>query len=67
MKTFSRVTALVLALLTFGCAGFQSGSQPIMQAAPGDPIGSANIGTGSVTVNASIPPEAKSAGIGLGP
>jgi len=67
MKTFSRLTALVLALVTSGCAGFQSGGQAIMQTAPGDPIGSANIGTGSVTVNASIPPEAKSAGIGLGP
>jgi hypothetical protein len=38
-----------------------------MQAAPGDPAGSANIGTGSVTTNAMIPQEAWSAGIGLGP
>ena len=67
MKTFSRLTAFVLVLLTCGCAGFQSGDQAIMQTVPGDPIGSANIGTGSVTVNAGIPPEAKSAGIGLAP
>ena len=67
MKTITRFTALVLILLTSGCAGFTSGGQAIMQTAPGDPIGSANIGTGSVTVNAGIPPEAKSAGIGLAP
>jgi hypothetical protein len=67
MKTASRLTALVLILVASGCAGLRSGDQAIMQTAPGDPIGSANIGTGSVTVNAGIPPEAKSAGIGLAP
>jgi hypothetical protein len=56
--------ALVASLA--GCAGMQ-GAEPIMQAAPGDPVGSANIGTGSVTVNSMIPPEAKAAGMGTGP
>jgi hypothetical protein len=45
----------------------QGGAAPIMQTAPGDPVGSANIGTGSVTVNSMIPPEAKAAGMGTGP
>jgi hypothetical protein len=39
----------------------------IMRSVQGDPAGSANIGTGSVTVNSSIPNEAKAAGIGIGP
>jgi hypothetical protein len=39
----------------------------IMQTDPADPAGSASIGTGSVTSNSMISPEAWSAGIGLGP
>ena len=62
------VTSVALALCLTGCAGMQYGSgAPIMKAAPGDPAGSANIGTGSVTVNSITPPEAAAAGIGLGP
>ncbi|MDB5875605.1 MAG: hypothetical protein JWQ07_5047, partial [Ramlibacter sp.] len=48
-----RVTIAVSALFavaTAGCSAMQGGAAPIMQTAPGDPIGSANIGTGSVTV-----------------
>jgi hypothetical protein len=39
----------------------------IMRSVQGDPAGSANIGTGSVTVNSAVPDEAKAAGIGIGP
>ena len=61
------VTSAALVLCLTGCAGMQSGGAPIMQTTPGDPAGSANIGTGSVTVNSMTPPEAAAAGIGLGP
>lgn len=57
--------AIAFSVLSAGC-GFDT-STGIMRAAPGDPVGSANTGTGSVTVNSMIPPEAKSAGIGIGP
>jgi hypothetical protein len=57
--------ALAIAAVSAGC-GFDTNTG-IMRAAPGDPVGSANTGTGSVTVNSTIPPEAKSAGIGIGP
>ena len=63
VRIFS-AAALVVGLA--GCAGMGSDAS-IMQATPGDPIGSANIGTGSVTTGAAVSPEAKAAGIGLGP
>ncbi|HUP96011.1 MAG TPA: hypothetical protein VM164_13980 [Burkholderiales bacterium] len=61
-------TALIfgLALSAAGCGGMHS-TATIMQTVSGDPVGSANIGTGSVTVGAVIPDEAKAAGIGFGP
>jgi hypothetical protein len=64
-NTVTIVTGAALALCLSGCAG--NSAEPIMQTASGDPIGSANIGTGSVTTNSTIPQEAKAAGIGLGP
>jgi len=57
--------SLLITLVTAGCAG--PGGPGIMQTDPADPAGSASIGTGSVTSNSSIPPEARAAGIGLGP
>ena len=63
LKSLS-VAAIVACIA--GCAG-TGREDAIMQTAPGDPIGSANIGTGSVTVGASIPAEAKAAGMGLAP
>jgi len=56
-----------LALSAAGCGSMQSGTGGIMMTVPGDPVGSANIGTGSVTVGSVMPDEAKAAGIGLGP
>ena len=64
-KTMKIALGAALALLITGCA--QDMGPGIMQTAPGDPIGSANIGTGSVTTGSTIPAEAKSAGIGLAP
>jgi hypothetical protein len=61
------VVSVMLALSAVGCADMQNRDAGIMRAAPGDPAGSANIGTGSVTTNSTIPPEAKAAGIGIGP
>ena len=61
------VVSVAVALSAVGCAGMQNRDGAIMRAAPGDPVGSANIGTGSVTTNSMIPPEAKAAGIGIGP
>jgi hypothetical protein len=58
--------SVTLALLAVGCADMQRGGG-IMMATPGDPAGSANTGTGSVTTGSTIPPEAKAAGIGIGP
>jgi hypothetical protein len=66
MKILAKSIVFAFTLLTAGCAAM-GGAQPIMREAPGDPAGSANNGTGSVTTNAMIPPEAWSAGIGLGP
>jgi hypothetical protein len=57
--------SLLITLATAGCAGLDGPG--IMQTDPADPAGSASIGTGSVTSNASIPAEARAAGIGLGP
>jgi hypothetical protein len=59
--------AFVLATCAFGCTQMSGGGAGIMRADPGDPTGSANIGTGSVTTGSTIPPEAKAAGMGLGP
>ena len=60
--------ALILGLVlpAAGCGGVHS-TGSIMQTVSGDPVGSANIGTGSVTVGAVMPEEAKAAGIGFGP
>ena len=62
--TISAVIVLVLAAP--GCSQWNP-NEGIMKAAPGDPAGSASIGTGSVTMLGGVPPEAKAAGIGLGP
>jgi hypothetical protein len=68
MKKMTRSIALAAVLLSAGCANWNAGTGTgIMRTEPGDPAGSANIGTGSVTTGATIPQEAKSAGIGLGP
>jgi hypothetical protein len=67
VKTVTIASSLICALAAGGCNVMQGGAAPIMQTAPGDPVGSANIGTGSVTVNSMIPPEAKAAGMGTGP
>ena len=56
---------VVFSLATAGCAGLDP-STGIMREDPGDPAGSASIGTGSVTTNSTISSEAKAAGIGLG-
>jgi hypothetical protein len=67
-RTLTIAFSLTLALSAAGCSGMQSGdSGTIMRSAQGDPAGSANIGTGSVTVNSAVPQEAKAAGIGIGP
>ena len=65
-NTLRSILAATVVVGLTGCAGMTS-EGAIMQATPGDPIGSANIGTGSVTTGASISPEAKAAGIGLAP
>ena len=57
--------SILITVATTGCA--MHGGPGIMQADPNDPAGSASIGTGSVTSNSMIAPEAKSAGIGLSP
>jgi hypothetical protein len=67
VKTVTIASSLVFAIAGGGCNVMQGGAAPILQTAPGDPVGSANIGTGSVTVNSMIPPEAKAAGMGTGP
>lgn len=67
VKTVTIASTLLFAISAAGCGVMQGGAAPIMQTAPGDPVGSANIGTGSVTVNSMIPPEAKAAGMGTGP
>lgn len=59
--------SLALAISAAGCGQMPGGGAGIMRADLGDPTGSANIGTGSVTTGSTIPPEAKAAGIGLGP
>jgi hypothetical protein len=66
-KISTMVVVSVLAFSAAGCADMQNRDAGIMRTAPGDPAGSANIGTGSVTTNSTIPPEAKAAGIGIGP
>lgn len=58
---------LAVAVSASGCGNMTSTTDAIMQATPGDPVGSANIGTGSVTVGGVMPEEAKAAGIGIGP
>ena len=65
-KTATIALILGVALPAAGCGGMHSPAS-IMQTVSGDPVGSANIGTGSVTVGAVMPEEAKAAGIGLGP
>jgi hypothetical protein len=67
---FTKLTLSVsfaLAMFAAGCGQMPRGGEAIMQTAPGDPVGSANIGTGSVTTGSTTPHEAKAAGIGLGP
>ena len=60
--------AIALVLTLCACSQFPTNtSEGIMKAAPGDPAGSASIGTGSVTMNGGVPIEAKAAGIGLSP
>ena len=59
--------SLALSLVLAGCGNMAYTGPAIMQAAPGDPVGSANTGTGSVTVGSTIPQEAKSAGMGVSP
>ena len=66
MKVLTRSIVLAAVLAAAGCAGM-TGGDGIMRVAPGDPTGSANIGTGSVTTGGTIPAEAKAAGIGLSP
>jgi hypothetical protein len=64
-----------LAVAAAGCAGPSLGPSGTVSAGldsgysgvPGDPVGSANSGTGSVTIGSSVPYEAKAAGIGLAP
>ena len=65
IRTILVVSAVALSAV--GCAAMQNTDGAIMRGAAGDPAGSANIGTGSVTTNSTVPPEAKAAGIGLGP
>jgi hypothetical protein len=67
IKISTIAVSFTLALSGSGCASMQNSDGAIMRAAPGDPVGSANIGTGSVTTNSTVPPEAKAAGIGIGP
>ncbi|MES2564945.1 MAG: hypothetical protein V4637_19805 [Pseudomonadota bacterium] len=67
---FTKLTwsaSFALALFAAGCSQTPRGGETIMQTVSGDPAGSANIGTGSVTTGSTIPNEAKAAGIGLGP
>ena len=67
LKTATIALSLGLALSATGCGSMHAGTGGIMMEVSGDPVGSANIGTGSVTVGAVMPEEAKAAGIGLGP
>ena len=67
IKISTMAVSLTLALSGSGCADMQNSAAAIMRAALGDAVGSANIGTGSVTINSTVPPEAKAAGIGIGP
>ena len=67
MKTLILAMTFSCALCAAGCSNVGGAPGSIMMAVPGDPIGSANIGTGSVTVGSVMPEEAKSAGIGIGP
>jgi hypothetical protein len=48
--------AVAIALTTAGCVELNP-ETGIMRAAPGDPVGSANTGTASVTVNGQSAPE----------
>lgn len=67
---FTKLTlsaSLVLAIFAAGCSQMPAGGESIMQAVSGDPVGSANIGTGSVTTGSTVPHEAKAAGMGLAP
>ena len=66
-KTATIALSLSAVLSAAGCSSMQSETGGIMMTVPGDPVGSANIGTGSVTVGSVMPDEAKAAGIGLGP
>jgi hypothetical protein len=67
LKILTLAMTLTCALCAAGCGTVGGAPGGIMMAVPGDPIGSANIGTGSVTVGSVMPEEAKSAGIGIGP
>ena len=65
-NTIKAVSAAAIIVCLAGCTGM-GGGMPIMQSEPGDPVGSANTGTGSVTVGSTVPAEAKAAGMGLAP
>lgn len=67
LKNFTLSASFIIALFAAGCSEMPRGGETIMQTVSGDPVGSANIGTGSVTTGSTISSEAKSAGIGLGP
>jgi hypothetical protein len=66
-RTLILALSIALAAAVAGCSDMRNARPGIMQTAPGDPVGSANIGTGSVTTGSTVPPEAKAAGIGLSP
>ena len=65
MKSLTLAFSILVTLAITGCTS--SGGPGIAQADPNDPAGSASIGTGSVTSGSTVPPEAKAAGIGIGP
>lgn len=67
LKTMTAAFSIALAVWAAGCSNMQSTDAGIMREAPGDPVGSANIGTGSVTTGSTVPDEAKAAGMGLSP
>jgi hypothetical protein len=66
-KKLTLSASLALAIFAAGCGQMPAGGESIMQTTSGDPVGSANIGTGSVTTGSTIPSEAKAAGMGLAP
>ena len=63
-NTVTLVVSFALIAGLSGCAAWGPGTS---QTDPNDPVGSASIGTGSVTSGSTIPREAWSSGIGLAP